>query len=625
MKKANDQKKHKRKDSLQEGKYIFLANMADQSPKQTKKQQQHQQQQVAVVNPSPQKLEEATRQLKEHTIDDETGTGGREDGCSFCSFKCLLCCLMLIGIIVAVISAVLLLSSQKTSNPNNNCPSFKPFKQQNYRLFATKTLYNTANFYLNRKLSNKTKSLESVEPPHTPSFFADTTLESIHRQLVDEQKCRPIQLHFYGRHAARYPSPEGIQDMNKRLASIQDRIKAQIETETRVAPVSSNPIGAPGSQPGNQTDCLNPLSAYASWNTFLKEGYANQLLDVGYEETRELAERLRGLYPEFFDSSQTNIDFGVTSKKRTQQTAAQFASLIHDNNFGCKFVATWNDTSNSGCYSRLVSDFRKPEILEFHEKCSSLFKSNKTDPSMRIKDTSRLAPMAEEISSALHLTKGNKITPEEVRSLYNVCKYEAAHSASSIWCDLFGQKDLKFLEYIEDLDDYFNVAYGQQHQRQSACKLGMDLNAQLEGLDDKIKNQTIGDQKIARFFFTHSEVIEKIFANLIGINGRDYQPEKIADHLDSRTPPTKSNFQTSLLAPFSSNIMFSVYHCPMMTSDEDRLKVVTSVNERPILVKKCKSKVDCLFKKFAMNDLVNEEADTCDLETFCKVQNTIFT
>ena len=43
------------------------------------------------------------------------------------------------------------------------------------------------------------------------------------------------------------------------------------------------------------------------------------------------------------------------------------------------------------------------------------------------------------------------ILPEDVRTIYLMCGYEAAILGSSPWCQLFEEEDMKILEYLGDL------------------------------------------------------------------------------------------------------------------------------------------------------------------------------
>lgn len=572
----------------------------------------------------------------------------------------LLLSMSLTLIITAVLVAILAIN---LLDNEDICFQNTPFQQASYNLFSTKTTYSSAFNYLDLQNGGssansgssiiiKSSDRNSIE---LPSIFSKSdSLKTLHAKLTNQvsdqtttttnnNNCKVRQFHYFGRHAARFPSSKNIDEINKLVLAVQNRIDlSKFSSNTNNANNNINQQNNASS--ANSTNvCNNPLTPYKQWVSFVVPKQGNLIIESGIEDTNAIASRLKSIYPDLFNSSRTKIEIGTTEELRTAQTALVF--LKQFDNFDLDFCSidqfpTENisdpskadEIGSNGCYKQFIKKFYK-EKLAFHKKCELLHKT--TFPltyHLNLKDSNRTEFIANSVSKKLKLTKEDYLSPNEVDALYKICSYETALKGSSIWCNLFSDGDLKFYEYLNDVDDFFNQAYGHPDQFRSACPVTSELMKAFKTVKHQTTtgiNSNSNSKPEAHFYFTHSEVIQKILAASVDLEqDPQYQPNVILEHLKAGTTPKQRQWRTSLFTPFSANLAFTLYECPIQNNnnnynngeytidvDQSPFKVVASLNEQPIKLDGCLDYV-CDLNELMHDSRIDKER-RCKFEEIC--------
>lgn len=508
-----------------------------------------------------------------------------------------------------------------------------PFPSQPYKLFSTKTTYSAVFDAL------VARDTPPAHDPHLlPAIFNLTlTLAALNARLVSPQfGCQARQVHFVGRHAARFPNVKTIDHINTHLASVQSRIDLDKFAPHQPAN-NTNLADTNRSAADNHTQvCFNPLTQYKQWASFVAPEQENLLLDSGVAESDAIAQRIKHIYPHLFDANQTKITLGTTDKLRTAQTALSFIKLL--DNYQLDFCSLdqfsldasdklkAQELKNNHCFSNLVDKF-KLEKLAFHEKCEQFSTQPvKPDRLRAFGQWKRIDFIASAVSKRLRLSKEQHLNQDETQAIYDTCKFETAYAGSSIWCNLFAEDELKFIEYLDDVDDYFNLAYGHPNQARSACPVTTELMRSF-----KMAAVRRNSQNEAYYYFTHSQVIAKLLAASVDLeNDPEYSTGNVLDHLRSHNVPKQRQWKSSIMTPFSANIIFTLYECPRTKSPSGAFdsasdsmefnvspfKVVASLNERPILLDGCKDYV-CDLGELIEDGKINKEKK-CKLEDICR-------
>lgn len=292
--------------------------------------------------------------------------------------------LILMAVIFTIIFVTFIILSFGTDNQHNDKLQTQQFNfpfqlsQNNYKLLATKTLYNVAyNFLIlptqaplkinpsssllakstddsqillllqQNQHSSQTAMSETTEiKPDKRSlirselFSRANSLESLNTYLTQQQNCKAKQLHFFGRHAARLPNKDEINFINKHMSDLANLIgrviskhqeqERQQSSSTQASSAAGSPIeiNVSAQQQQQQDDTNNgsslPWRQYTNWTPLASEEQDNLITEMGAQETHALAERYRSMFPHFFDGSKSDLKVSVTDKLRTAQTAVEF-------------------------------------------------------------------------------------------------------------------------------------------------------------------------------------------------------------------------------------------------------------------------------------------------------------
>lgn len=468
--------------------------------------------------------------------------------------------------------------------------SCRKLKTLDYELYGTKTNYEVARKYLNKR-------------NNLPDDFDDDSLEKEHRDLVGDS-CTPTVFYFVGRHSARFPDGEDIDLYNKHLTELKSKLRDQLFVK----------------------NCPEKFESFLSWTSKMQNRHDNLITETGARQQREIARRFRNIYPEFFDTRSADIKIGVTSKIRTAQTGAEFFREFGNFNLtNCddKSLPT-NDLERSDynidkilkhdCYKMLMERHAQP-FLEFHRECDRIFgKDTVKDPRVeRVNDPRVYREIGKRVAKKLGLPRGQEslITPELVVSIFDTCKFENAFQTTSVWCTLFERRDVEALEYIEDVESYIKAAYGPQANAKQACPLIKDL---VDSFQEGTKlSGMASERKKSYFYFSHAGPMKKLLAAFGVFQDTDsFSEKRINDFVNELKVDTDREWRSSLIVPFSGNMAFVLYRC-QKNGKPVKYKILSTVTEKPVKLGGCKSTA-CDSQKFF--DTYNSMRD-CNLNKIC--------
>lgn len=467
-------------------------------------------------------------------------------------------------------------------------------KTLDYELYGTKTLYDDARRYLERK-------------DEIPNSFDDDSLEEEHNDLL-QKSCKPVVFYFFGRHSARFPDGDDAVQYNKHMAEIQNMLR----------------------QHYNETNCPEKYAEFLNWKPKLQFDFDNLITHLGGIEQREIARRFKKLYPEFFNTNKTDIKIGVTTEIRTSQTAVEFLKEVDGLKLeGCEesLLQTHdvddpnhdpNKLRSHDCYKKMQDNYKRP-YLEFHDDCKNRMKGKVTKQKYplvdRVRDPKVVQEIIESISKKIGFESAEKspINVDVLNSIYDNCRFENAFLNDSVWCKLFSKKHLKAMEYIEDVNTYYKGGYGVDARVKQSCPLVKDL---VEEFIVATKETSHMDQTRRKsiFYFSHATPMKKLLATFgMFKDDESFSESAIAELERSLKAPKRRNWRISLISPFSGNIAFILYRCQKPGKEDVKFKILSAVTEHPVKLGGC-GDTDCSSEKFFKT---YEPLRTCDLDKIC--------
>lgn len=58
---------------------------------------------------------------------------------------------------------------------------------------------------------------------------------------------------------------------------------------------------------------------------------------------------------------------------------------------------------------------------------------------------------------------------DKIKIILKACVFGYALDIGDVWCSLFSDDELKVLEFLDDIDDYYKDAYGNKINHDQAC------------------------------------------------------------------------------------------------------------------------------------------------------------
>lgn len=390
--------------------------------------------------------------------------------------------------------------------------------------------------------------------------------------------CTAQQMWLLTRHGTRFPTQT---DMG-RMMNVLPSLSQQIEVNHRQG-----------------RGCLNEedLSQLGSWFPPYGPRDKEQLHEIGYDELFSIGEYWRDMFPHLYnvtyDPARFKVDFTV--KNRTGQSAYHFLRGM----FGEDAVGN----------IELPQPYNPNFILRFYKACPrwlrEVYKNGETYKERKLfEKTEEFQSVAHAVSARLGFM--HPLTPGEIESIYDECRYETAWwpSRKSAWCSAFSSYDFEVMEYHQDLKYYYEDSYGHPLNSKTACRTLSDLYNHFRMT---ISKEDAKPQGI--FYFAHDKTIFKVLAS-VGL----YRPSQHLKH-DNFAELRNRKWRTSFLSPFSANVAFVLYRCGL------EYKIGTFFQGQPTPLSELCQGVVCRWEE--IKPWLNENNLTCNLSKLCMMHDEL--
>ncbi|KAJ3214757.1 PHOsphatase [Clydaea vesicula] len=338
-----------------------------------------------------------------------------------------------------------------------------------------------------------------------------------------------------------------------------------------------------------------------NWHSPFDPKMEGELLLQGKIEMMQLAQRALLRYAGIIDPNSTEVQ--STYKSRVINSAKYFTEAA----FGAaaKDIPIKIGDKNRDIELRFFDSCQ--DYLDLHSNGSSIAEVNKFIElsSNRLKQ------------SILNSAKLKNLTDEHISSLYTLCAYQfnfdPLNSKDDGFCKYLSMDNLKDLEYINDLETYYEYGYGYvEIHRKMTCAL-------ITSIVNNIKSSIKSGFPKSVLKFGHGETITPLLVAL-GLY-KDSFP------LTASTRDNNRKFIISTVAPFGSNVWIELYKCgtedDLMLLEKDSkvfppqvytdYKIRIMHNEVPVTLKGCGNSFCSLDKFFSLvEDLVG-----CDFDKVC--------
>ncbi|XP_042858143.1 multiple inositol polyphosphate phosphatase 1-like isoform X2 [Penaeus japonicus] len=256
----------------------------------------------------------------------------------------------------------------------------------------------------------------------------------------------------------------------------------------------------------------------------------------------------------------------------------------------------------------VIKKQKKDVRLEFPDLCYKYMKTVATNTSERtvayrpFKTSPEMMEVFDRVATRLGITLTTHIP-----TMYDMCRYlRALHpNATSPWCVPFTVEDLKVLEYMDDLKSYSRHGYRHPINYEQACPVLVEV---IQSFRDTKSDK--GPK--ARFFFVKAGVIPKVLAYM-GLF-KDTPPLGI-----NATVPDRL-WRASNFSGFASNLGFFIFKCGSNNSSDTRWWVSATINEKPLLLPKCKTSLGCLWNTFLKGNISQE---VCNFDAVCENRGSL--
>ncbi|XP_050675841.1 multiple inositol polyphosphate phosphatase 1-like [Leptidea sinapis] len=337
------------------------------------------------------------------------------------------------------------------------------------------------------------------------------------------------------RHGNRNPSGTVTGEMNELQAKIKHEIIASYEA-------------------GNNSLCaqdIQDLRAW-TWNSTMdvSESY---LTGTGYEEIYDMAKRIREKYPHLLAGTEEHFYFRPTYKQRTVASAMAF---VHGLTEGTNLNLTADEP------------LERDDMLRPYDNCDRYQEDVKggqplADELEAFWRTEEYVAMQQGVQKRLGIP--TQLTAAEVYTLHELCRFYRSWSPTlrSPWCAAFTNEDLVVIEYRDDVRHFQRNGYASTIN----AKLGHFV---LRDMYENFAASVQGEGRNLVSYFAHDTLMEMTFCAL----GLFRDPEGIAAAV--RNP--NRQWRTSLIAPFSTNIMAVLNRCE--TANDVSHRVQFFINEK---------------------------------------------
>ncbi|KAJ8679356.1 hypothetical protein QAD02_015143 [Eretmocerus hayati] len=383
--------------------------------------------------------------------------------------------------------------------------------------------------------------------------------------------CTEKKIWMMVRHGTRNPGRKFVEPMTKHLPEIQSKIIENFEI-------------------GNGHLSSIVVEKLRKWKISLKEDDAMKLVDEGENELIDLAERMQARFPTILkeDYDEKSFKFKYTNTSRTELSARSFTLGLFGQSDSSKIL------------------FPKPRdddpVLRFYKRCPRWLKYKKGSEVLKERDLFNQSQVVQNVVSDISEKIGFKINLDDAWLMYLMCAFETAWTPNirSPWCDLFTLKDLKVLEFMDELKYYWTDGYGYQLNYEQACP----------ALKDMFQFFDSPGEPIVTTYFSHSGTILKMLS-ILGIVKDDKPLTSDSFSLEKNS----RKWRTALIDSFASNIAFVLYECEKQGSS-----ILVLHQERPIRIPGCPSEVPCPMKM--MKDNLPDSEQECPFDHMCAINSS---
>lgn len=383
--------------------------------------------------------------------------------------------------------------------------------------------------------------------------------------------CNIVHLDLLCRHGARYPSSGDIKSLNT-LTSLIKQYNAQISDNYPYIKAWTNPYDQAGI-----LDLAGQQELYQMGMRFNATYYP--LLSQEY-------------YPDVYVMQSTQVSRAGVSASAFAQGYLQGQGNLGPNHFEPTFIYSDTDTL---------------DILRFFDNCplyTQLLDNGTLDAIEAEKYTNQQYPaIAQRVATALGVSGVWNITIDQLDSMLTACAFEvSAFNKLDGWCPLFSPDDINAFEYVDDLENYQQVAYGSGIGYKISAVL---LQSIVETMDGVISGDL--DLQLAYLRFAHAEDIMP-FTALLGLFKDSYPltADLTPEQIENR------KWRDSIISPFAANYAFALYEC---TGNQYKVKLVH--NEVEYNIPGCSS-LYCPYTEFKAlyaEALAFNFSEACALDT----------
>lgn len=177
------------------------------------------------------------------------------------------------------------------------------------------------------------------------------------------------------------------------------------------------------------------------WNHSIPLGHANFLMPQGYTELSGIARNYRQYLPTLFDDAYDakQFHFRHTDTERTRSS----------------FIAFFNELFGKNAHEQIdaVSPLDRPDLLlKAYANCHLWIKQKKqlkhSDSEVsKFERSDQFQELISDVSERLGFN--DRLTPRQVRDIYNLCRYEQAWHThkGSIWCSVRDLQTKPFFDF----------------------------------------------------------------------------------------------------------------------------------------------------------------------------------
>ena len=315
------------------------------------------------------------------------------------------------------------------------------------------------------------------------------------------------------------------------------------------------------------------------------------------------AESLRLTYCPLLTPSNTHhFDIAISNRVRTNQTAAAFVAHLFGKNKDDLTKEDFDPKTNE-------------KLTDFHSICKNHLRSQgvqfKKPPQYTdFLNSKTMVSVRQSVSRRLGLSKC--LEPETFKIVFRGCAFGHALFGDDSWCSAFSNNELRLIELLEDVDDYFGDGYGRNINAKAPCSLTHDILEKFASLVSTGSDSS--DTSYLRF--SHAGDVKQLisYLGIYDVLNMNLEPGS-SGKCRSNPDFNSRDWRSSILSPFSANFVFTLYKCQGDTGSPYR--VLTTLQEEPIVIRGC-STAFCPFSNFA-KAMSRVSSEDCKHDILCRI------